>query len=89
MEHVWIFNGQNSKLTGGVFINKSKAEDWIRRYKLSGILTKYPMDISVYEWAIEKSIFKPKNENHYSADFIGGFTSASMEHYHYENGSPD
>lgn len=30
--------------------------------------------------------FKPKKPDHYSPRFIGGFTQASQDHEHYENG---
>jgi len=63
-----------------------KAEKWIKENKLSGILTCYPVDTGVYQWAIDNKRFTPKSEKHSTPEFIGGFTTASPQHYHYENG---
>ncbi|HEY4289738.1 MAG TPA: hypothetical protein VGN00_21705 [Puia sp.] len=88
MEYLFLFNSAgDSKFCGGVFSTREKAEQWILRYKLSGILTKYPLDMGVYDWAIENHKFNPKKEIHFQPDFIGGFSSATQEHYHYESGN--
>jgi hypothetical protein len=70
----------------GVFIQRSVAEAWIGQYKLTGTLTAYPLDIGVYQWAVERGYFKPKKAGDTTAAFIENFSSASQEHYHYENG---
>lgn len=85
-EYVWIFNGENSRFSSGVFKNVEKAEEWIVANKLSGILTKYPLDIGVYEWAIQNDLFSVKKEEQKQPEFIGKFSSASQDHFHYENG---
>ena len=36
---VWIFNGANSKFSGGVFNKLNDAEKWIKENKLTGMLT--------------------------------------------------
>ena len=61
------------------------AEDWISKHRLSGVLTKYPVDIGIYDWDIENNKFVPKKESQFTHDFIGGFSSATQEHYHYED----
>lgn len=87
MDGLFLFHGNgSSKFCGGVFTKKNIAEKWIAQYKLTGILTKYPVDISVYDWAIENSIMTPKRDYQFKPEYIGGFTHASQEHYHYENG---
>ncbi len=86
MDNVWIFNGDNSSFPAGVFLSKEKAEIYIEKHKLSGVLTQYPTDNLIYNWAIENNIFSPKKEHERTSDFIQRFTSASQEHYHYENG---
>ena len=53
------------------------------------MLTLYPLDTGVYEWAIENDIFTPKEEHQFNPSFIQRFTSASMEHYHFENGEEE
>ena len=45
---VWVFHGANSRLSSGVFSSLDKAEEWIRKNGLSGILTQYPLDVSPY-----------------------------------------
>ena len=86
MNNIWIFHGAGGRFTSGVFTDKAIAEEWITKNILTGVLTKYPINTSVYDWAISKSFFEPKKEEHKSAKFIQKFTSASQEHYHYEDG---
>ena len=86
IDEVWVFNGANSQFPSGVFSSREHAEEWIKKHRLSGILTKYPIDISVYDWAIENGFLKLKDEENKSANFIQRFSSASQEHYHYEDG---
>lgn len=88
---VWVFNGSgfaspNHPIPSGVFSARELAETWILKHQLSGMLTAYPVDIGIYDWAVQKEIFKPKQEKHTSPEFIQRFSSASQEHFHYENG---
>lgn len=85
-EKVYVFHGEGARFASGVFDNLETAEKWIKGNRLSGLLTVYPLNRSAYDWAVEKEFFIPKKEHHFSPRFIGGFTSASQEHYHYENG---
>jgi hypothetical protein len=57
--------------------------------RLTGILTLYPVDIGVYEWAIERGMFTPSKPHEQESAFIGGFTTASQPHHHYEAGRLD
>ena len=84
MDSIWIFHGAGSQFASGVFSTKELAIAWIEDNDLQGILTKYPVDISVYDWAIEKGFFTPKNEAHRKPLFIQRFSSGSQEHYHFE-----
>ena len=68
------------------FLSLALAEDWIRKHQLSGVLTNYPVDVGVFEWAIANGMFTPKDERQKSAEFVGRFSSASQEHWHYEDG---
>lgn len=86
---VWVFNGANSRFPSGVFSQREKAEAWIAENRLTGVLTKYPLDVGVYEWAIRSGFFQPKKPKHKSSQFIQGFSSAHQEHYHYEDGTGD
>lgn len=85
-EHVWIFSGSGGRFASAVFSEKKNAVAWIERHRLSGMLTKYPLNIGVYDWAIAGRSFTPKTAEHASPEFIGRFTSAGQEHYHYEDG---
>ena len=86
MNEIWIFVGANAHFPSGVFSSRARAVAWIRMHGLTGCLTLYPIDVGVYEWAIEKDFFRPKREDQKSAEFIGRFSSASIEHYHFEDG---
>ncbi len=83
---VWMFHGAGSQFSGGVFTSLGQAEAWIQLHGLTGILTQYPLNDGVYDWALRKGLFKITNEKHLTARFIGGFNSASQQHFHYENG---
>ena len=63
-----------------------EAEWWILKHRLSGVLTEYLLNVGVYDWAIENELFRPQNNKENSAEFIGGFSSASQKHFHYEDG---
>ena len=83
---VWVFKGGQTGYTSGVFSTKEKAEEWITAHQLSGTLAAYPLDVGVYDWAVQNGYFKPKDEFHRTAQWIGGFTTASQQVYIYENG---
>ncbi|WHI50482.1 hypothetical protein P3339_18880 [Microbulbifer sp. MLAF003] len=85
-ECVWVFHSAGARFAGGTFSSVESAELWIGTHKLTGVLTSYPLDTGAYEWAVKNEYFQPKKEKHSTAEFIGGFTSANQEHYHYENG---
>jgi hypothetical protein len=86
MGRVWVFNGDGSTLPSAVFSSREKAEAWITQRGLSGVLTGYPVDVPVYDWAIEQGFFTPKRDYQFQAKFIQRFSSASLEHSHYEAG---
>ena len=83
---VWVFNGGNS-FPAGVFSSLAIAEEWIKQHRLTGILTKYPLDVGIYEWTVSKGYFNPKREDQKTPQFIARFSSAYQEHFHYEDGS--
>lgn len=49
IKEVWIFNGANAKFPSAVFASKEDALGWIEIHQLTGVLTKYPLGISVYD----------------------------------------
>jgi hypothetical protein len=83
---VWVFTGPQARFASGVFLNKEAASKWISQHKLTGILTKYPVNEGVYDWAVKNNHFAPKREDQTVPDIIARFTCASLEHYHCENG---
>ena len=81
---VWVFHGAGGRFASGVFTTREKAEAWINKHGLTGMLTRYPLDHGVYDWATEKQLFHPAKPEHTQAAFIQRFTSGSQEHYHYD-----
>ena len=49
-----VFHGTSARFSGGVFSQKDIAEEWIAKHKLSGVLTEYPLDTGVYDWAVKE-----------------------------------
>lgn len=86
---IWVFNG-GSQFPGGLFTTVDKAEAWIARHKLSGVLTKYPLDEGCFDWAVRTGCHGMRDttlsRNREDPRFIGGFSSASQDHIHYEAG---
>ncbi|WP_426670215.1 DUF7710 domain-containing protein [Mucilaginibacter sp. McL0603] len=86
---VWVFHGAQGRFASGVFTTLEKAGHWIKKHSLTGVLTEYPLDEGVYDWAIENELFDVKKDNQREPAFIQSFTTASQEHFHYENGEID
>ena len=57
MSWSWVFQGEKSTFPSAVFSDQETAEVWIAKSKVSGILTGYPLDECVYDWAIEAGHF--------------------------------
>jgi hypothetical protein len=85
-EHVWVFNSVQSHLPSGVFTDLQAARDWIKRHGLSGMLTAYPVNCGVYDFVVERGAWTPKEPHQTTPRFIGRFSSAILEHFHYKDG---
>ena len=89
--YIWVLNsGKNFPC--GVFNSKEDAEVAIEKYNLNGMLTKYPINALVYDWVIEENIPDERVSNplkQVTAKFVGNFTTAYQEHYHYGDGDPE
>ncbi|MDO5098762.1 MAG: hypothetical protein Q4D85_08375 [Corynebacterium sp.] len=85
-DFVWVFQGERARFPSAVFSSKETAIDWIARHRLSGMLSKYPVDIPVYEWSIAANFFTPRREEHRTPEFIQSFSSACIEDSQYING---
>ena len=82
---VWVFTG-GGDFPGGVFSTRERADAWIGGHGLSGTLTAYPLDAGVYDWTVGRGRFQPKRDYQTTPRFIGRFSLAYQEHYHYEDG---
>jgi hypothetical protein len=85
-DRVWVFCGDNCRLPGAVFENLDEAERWIKDNNVSGILTAYPLNTSVFDWAVDKGFFQPRKPEHKTPEFIQKFSSAYLGHFHFERG---
>jgi hypothetical protein len=85
---VWVFNGDGGRFPAAVFSSREQAEAWIRRRAVSGVLTAYPLDVGVFDWAVARGAFTPKRDEQTTPEFIQRFSSAHQKHIHYENGEP-
>jgi hypothetical protein len=81
---IWVFQGNGARFASAVFSNRAAAEEWITLHTLNGVLTAYPLNTGVYEWATREGYFMPKKP--IGSDFVGTFSSAYQEHYHYADG---
>ncbi|MCP4457115.1 MAG: hypothetical protein GY816_03660 [Cytophagales bacterium] len=87
---IWVFNGAGGQLSGGIFEDIIDAESWISQNSLTGMLTEYPVNIGVFDWAEQEDLVNMRTEKlaekRTDPNFIGSFTTASMNHFHYEDG---
>jgi hypothetical protein len=88
LDWVWIFVGGGAQFPSGAFRSVESAEMAIAKHRLTGVLTKYPLDTLIYDLAAANQHFTVKNDSQRTPEFIGRFSSASQEHRHYENGAP-
>lgn len=83
-DHVWVFNAERATFPCGVFSTAAAADDWIQKHRLTGVLTAYPLNHGVYDWAIETGHFGGRKPA--TPAFVGSFTSQHQKHYHYVDG---
>ncbi len=87
-ETVWLFQGNRVSQPSAACSELGRAVHIIAQRSLSGLLTEYPLNEGVYDWAVRRGFYRPKGEP--DPIFIGKFTSASQKHYHFEHGrSPE
>ena len=93
LSEIWLFYGEGGRFVGGAFTELDAAEAWIYQNRLTGVLTKTPVNSGVLDWAIETDSHNmaPETLGAKRSDpvFVGSFSSASQEHYHYEHGLRD
>lgn len=88
-KQVWVFQGEGAVNPAAVFSSQFVAEVWIENHNLTGLLTGYPLDSSVYDWAVSNSFFRPDKSHQLSPKFISRFTSAHLPHFHFVEGKRD
>jgi hypothetical protein len=89
LNSVWVFCGAKASFPAAVFTTREAADAWIAQALLSGTLTEYPVNESVYDWCLRLGYFKPKTPQQASPEFIQRFSSAAQEHFHYTAGRLD
>lgn len=82
-DYIWIIQSSENLNVIGCFIQKSEAERYIIEHKLQCILTKYPVNMTVYDWVIKEDFWQPRNDLQKNSKFREKFTSAYLEHEHY------
>ena len=83
LNFVYVFTGVDGRIPSGIFSSFDKALSWIESNSLTGELTCLPIDVSLYDWAIQKEFFKPTKDYQQTPRFIQRFSSASLEHWHF------
>ncbi len=81
---IFVFHGEGAKFAAGVYDNLEEAKRSIAAHKMSGMLTSYSVNETAYDYAVRSDFFQPKSTQ--SESFVQNFTSASQEHYHFQNG---
>ena len=67
---VWVFQGDGQNVVSGCFATQKAAEAWIAQKRLSGVLTAYPLNQPIYDWAMEQGYWQPTQTHHSQARFI-------------------
>lgn len=83
LEYLWIIQSCENQNIIGCFTEKQAAEKHIHQHQLKCTLTQYPIDISVYDWAIAHQYWTPKSDLQKSSKFKERFNSAYLDHDHY------
>jgi hypothetical protein len=84
-DHVWVFKAERATFPCGVFTGFRTADAWIAKHRLTGVLTQYPLNEGVYDWATANGLFRHTKPP--TPEFVGAFTSHYQKHYHYESGA--
>ena len=86
MESIYVFMGKGATMPTAIYTTFEDACTWVASSAVSGILYKLPMNVSLYDWVIAKGYSTPKKEYQKQPRFIEKFSSAYVEHWHFENG---
>jgi hypothetical protein len=83
---VWVFMGERGSFPMGVWSSLDLAHRYLHDEQLSGSLTKYEVDVPVYDWAKETGRFKPSKDQQRSLKFRQTFNNQYQEHYIFKDG---
>jgi hypothetical protein len=87
MHEVWVFWAPRARAPSGLFASREQAEAWIASRRLRGQLTKMPIGIGIYDWAIREGHFVPSSPFHASPEFVAHFQTPALEGLRYEAGA--
>lgn len=77
---VWVFQCKSAE--AGVFTEFRLAALWARQHKVSGLLTRFPLNQGIYDWAVENDYLTEKQIGHGRE----GLYLGTFKHFHFENG---
>ena len=93
---VWVFTNAwdeskprstFSSVLGLVATTASVSRAVLAGSRADGLLTGYPLDQSVYDWAVQSGRFRVRNDRQREPKFQATFTSAQLPHAHFEKGA--
>ncbi len=89
INNIWVFQGNGSDAPGGIFSTRDKAEEWISKSRVQGILFNYPVNISVYDFLVSSGSLKIRKDYQRDPKFVQKISPGYLEHYHYEHSTDD
>ncbi len=88
--NIWVFLGDGGNFPSAAFNDFKSIEKWVSDNKLTGMISALPMNQGFFDWAVENDAISMKEEKialkKKDSRFIATFTTASIDHWHYENG---
>ena len=82
---LWVLNGEGGTFPVGIFDERQVALNYIQSAKLTDVLTKYPINISLIDHCLSEGLFELKDKE-LSPKLIQRFSSAHLEHIHFKKG---
>ena len=83
---VWIFMGDKGTCPMAIWSSLDAAHKYIHDNQLSGALTRYEVDVPIYDWAKDSGAFKPSKDQQRSVKFRQTFSNQYQEHYNFREG---
>ena len=88
-QYVWVFHGHGARFASGVFATEADGLEWVKRHRLTGILTEYPFGVGAYDDAVARGLFTPSREHHGTPAHIAQFSPGRTQHIHLVDGQHD